>query len=160
MYGCSAHRIVDFQFCIDKDDSPAYQKPGNRTDDYGGDAVYESAGSSDGHQTGQPAVAGHGQVGFAVCFPGIECGDQATEGAGDHSIDDDHGRTQVAGGKGAAAIERKPAEEKDDGADDGHWDMMTWNSYRGSIFSIFADPGADYDRAGQSGDASHCVDNG
>ena len=84
--------------------------------------------------------------------------DQRASRAGHHGVGGNDADPQVAASEGRARVEPEPAERQDEGAGDGHRQVVARDGDRLAALGVLADAGAEDDRPGERGDAAHHVD--
>ncbi len=130
---------------------------GDRADDRGRPRLHEGTRGGDRHQAGEHAVDHHAGVGLAHALHAVEHRDRRAERRRDGGVDRDHGEAQVGGREGRGGVEPEPPEQQDERPEHGHRDVVRRQRARLPVGPELADAGAEHDRAGEAGDATHRV---
>ena len=163
MYADRADRVVHLHNLVDELDAEHHHEASNDADRRSARRGHHVAAGGDGHQAGQGAVQGHGDVRLAVAHPGDA-----------HDRNGRHGRRQVRGhedagrgfvraagqGDGRAAVEAEPAEPEDEHAQRAKGQGVARNRARLAVLAVLADARAEDRRADERRNAADHVHGG
>src|SRR5659263_88547 len=150
MAGESSDRIV-YLDPVDPQNRQHHDGAGYATDYDRGPRLHKSAGSGNGDQGGNSAVAGHADVWFAHDDPGGEHGAKHTRGRGQVSGNRNVGEAEVHGAQGAARVKTEPAKPEDDHTQEGESHAVPGDGPDGPVLAILADPRSQRDGSHQCG---------
>ncbi len=140
--------VIDLGDLIEELDAQHHKETGHKADEEGTEGRNGIAACGDGHQTGQRAVQGHGDIGLAVPQPGEDHGHAGGHGCGKVGVEADQtgqGHGLIGGqAQGRAAVEAEPAEPQDEHAQRTGGQVVAGDGVGLAVLVVLADAGAQH----------------